>query len=104
MSCGYTALNFVCNGSGYLTLGLQADTDYPCPGCNTKTYLEKSYRAAEDRRKDDKTCLCCGPGLSYDAIWSTAVKTAYACNPDVTEATIELFSAAHRRPTNFRAD
>lgn len=103
MSCDYTALNFACNGDGYLTLGAGAATGYPCPRCNTAIYLEKCYRAAQARQSDNATCICCGPGLSFDSIWSTAIQAARACNPEVAEAAIRDL-VRHGQKTRFRAD
>jgi hypothetical protein len=104
MPCTYKALNFACNGRGYLTLGLMEETPYPCPTCNTSAYLEKCHRAARDRPTGGEACMCCGPGLTYDAIWATAVKTARECNRDVADETIKRLSATHRREAVFRAD
>jgi hypothetical protein len=103
MSCTFKALEFACNGSGYLTLGSSAATPYPCPSCNTISYLEKSHRAARDRQRESVACLCCGPGLSYDAIWSTAVKTARACNRNVADETIERLKNTRHRQTSAGA-
>jgi hypothetical protein len=94
MPCTFKALEFACNGNGYLALESLAATAYPCPNCNTIAYLEKSFRASRDRQRETAACVCCGPGLSYDAIWSMAVKTARACSRGIADETIERLKKA----------
>ncbi|MEH2470645.1 hypothetical protein V1281_000113 [Nitrobacteraceae bacterium AZCC 2161] len=63
MPCTFKALEFACNGNGYLALESLAATAYPCPNCNTIAYLEKSFRASRDRQRETAACVCCGPGF-----------------------------------------
>ena len=102
LTCEYQKLGFTCDGSGYLGLGQQTMKQWPCPKCNTAAFLEKSFRAAKDRLPKDFACPCCGPGLSYDEIWSSAVKAARECNPMAT--TVALFRLSRTHKGQFRAE
>jgi hypothetical protein len=99
--CDYLNLGFACDGAGYLRLGEQIMKQWPCPKCNTFAFLEKSFRAAKDRRKD-MTCPCCGPGLSYDEVLSSAIKVAHECNPKAT--TTALFKLSRVHQSQFKAE
>jgi hypothetical protein len=102
--CDYLNLGFVCAGDGFLRLGQQVTKQWPCRKCNTAAFLEKSFRAAKERRKD-LSCPCCGPGLSDDEVWSGAMKVANECNPK--EAINSLFNLSRQhqpRPGRFKAE
>jgi hypothetical protein len=94
MLCDYLNLGFACDGDGFLRLGEQIMKQWPCPKCNTAAFLEKSFRAAKDRRKD-LSCPCCGPGLSDDEVWSNALKVANECNPKATTSTLFKLARMH---------
>jgi hypothetical protein len=96
LSCDYQNLGFACDGAGYLHLGQQVVNEWPCPKCNTAAFLEKSFRAAKDRLPTDVACPCCGPGLNYDEVWSSAIKVARECNPAATTATLFRLSRTHQ--------
>jgi hypothetical protein len=96
LTCDYQNFGFACDGSGYLRLGQQIMKEWPCPKCNTATFLEKSFRAAKDRLPKDVDCPCCGPGLSYDEVWSSAIKVARYGNPRATTIALFKLSRAHQ--------
>jgi hypothetical protein len=100
--CGYENLGFACDGAGYLRLGAQDMKQWPCPNCNTAAFLQKSFRAAKDRQPKNAACFCCGPGLSYDEVWSSALKVARACNAKAADAALFQLSRNHAGP--FRAE
>jgi hypothetical protein len=102
LSCDYQSLGFACDGSGFLRLGEQAVSEWPCPKCNTTAFLEKSFRAAKDRLPKDVACPCCGPGLSYDEVWSSALKVARECN--LRAATNALFRLSRTHQAPFKAE
>jgi hypothetical protein len=102
LSCAYENLGFACDGDGYLRLGEQILKEWPCPRCNTAAFLEKSFRAAKDRLPKDAACPCCGPGLSYDEVWSSALKVARECNPKAAAAALFRLSRAHQ--SQFKAE
>jgi hypothetical protein len=102
LSCDYQNLGFACDGSEYLRLGQQVVSEWPCPKCNTAAFLEKSFRAAKDRLPKDVACPCCGPGLSYDEIWSSALKAARECNPRATSTA--LFRLSRNHEGRFKAE
>jgi hypothetical protein len=104
LSCDYRNLGFACDGAGYLRLGQQIVKEWPCPKCNTAAFLEKSFRAAKDRLPKDKdlACPCCGPGLSYDEIWTSALKAARECNPRATNTVLFRLSRSHQG--SFKAE
>jgi hypothetical protein len=102
LPCDYQNLGFACDGSGYLRLGQQITGEWPCPNCNTAAFLEKSFRAAQDRRPKQLACPCCGPGLSYDEVWSSALKVARECNPQA--ATVALRRLSHPHQGRFKAE
>jgi hypothetical protein len=95
LPCEYQNLGFMCDGAGYLRLGEQNTKEWPCPKCNTATFLDKSLRAAKDREPRAVSCPCCGPGLTYDHVWSSAVKVARECNWKATEAVLSRLSRSH---------
>jgi hypothetical protein len=106
LPCDYQNLGFACDGAGYLRLGQQTVNQWPCPKCNTSAFLEKSFRAARDRQPGDVArdvdCPCCGPGLSYDEVWSSAIKVARECNPQA--ATVALFRLSRPHQGQFKAE
>jgi hypothetical protein len=102
LPCDYQNLGFACDGAGYLRLGEQIMKEWPCPKCNTAAFLEKSFRAAKDRLPKDVVCPCCGPGLSYDEVWSSAMKVARECNPEAT--TVALLGLSRPHQGQFKAE
>jgi hypothetical protein len=102
LSCDYENLGFACDGDGYLRLGAQHTRQWPCPKCNTAAFLQKSFRAANERLTSMAPCICCGPGLSHDEVWSSAIKVARACNPAAADAALLELALSHVRA--FRAE
>jgi hypothetical protein len=102
LSCDYKNLGFACDSDGYLRLGAQNAKQWPCPNCNTAAFLQKSFRAANERLPNKALCICCGPGLSYDEVLSSAIKIARACNPTAADAALLELSPSHVR--SFRAE
>lgn len=103
MSCGYKNLSFECDNGGYLRLGAQRARQWPCPNCNTAAFLQKSFRAANERVPSQAICICCGPGLSYDEVWSSAIKVARACNPAAADAALLKLPLSHIRSLRAEA-
>lgn len=79
-----------CRGDGYLW---DADDDgydpddltYPCPQCNTETYLLQA-------KEESETCSCgsdCGYHYTGESIWLGAVRVAEAANPEASKVALK---------------
>jgi hypothetical protein len=89
-ACDYVASRWSCRGTGHLWLAdeIPAETGkYPCPKCNTETFLRKAKKIAEARHPVIDACPCCEPaGPSGTQVWLVAVDAAMAANPLAAKA------------------
>lgn len=87
--CSYVINNWSCRGTGYLWLDDQEPEEtgrFPCPVCNTATFLTRAKLIAEGRHPTLGACACCAPGGPPGTeVWGAALEAATAANPEATE-------------------
>lgn len=88
-ACSHTVGNWSCRGTGYLWLEEQEPEEtgrFPCPVCNTATFLARAKVIAEGRHPTLGGCACCGPaGPPGTEIWDAALQSAKEANPRAAE-------------------
>jgi hypothetical protein len=92
-SCGQKLGNWQCRDGFFVRDGaedLEGMPKYPCPKCNTLTFLQEAKREAEDSGFVFGGCACCDPGPSGAEIWTGALRMARDHNTAATEAALPV--------------
>jgi hypothetical protein len=100
-ACDFASSGWRCNGRGFLCIEGTETSSFACPACNTSSFLDIAYRRVAGTGAG-RGCPCCRP-KSLDPVWDSAVATALAVQPKVTEAWLARKRRAGSRSV-FRAE